>query len=178
MENLFKMFDPTRDDNEALPDIPGNYLVVLRLSSELPKSILIPELQTFVYHSNEYKVIYTGISKKGIRSRDYKQHFTGNAGKSTLRKSLGSLMEFPKIPRSKNKPEDGKTKFNDENEKKLSLWMKENLLLLYSTDKKTKAAIEEWEQELISDYNPPLNIQKNKNSVNKEYREMLQKLRK
>lgn len=131
MENSFKMFDPTRDDSKDLPDIPGNYLVVLRSDAELPKSSLTPEFHIITYHSNAYKVIYTGISQKGIRSRDYKQHFTGNAGKSTLRKSLGSLMGFPKIPRSMNKPEDGKTKFNDENEEELSLWMKKTIVTLF-----------------------------------------------
>lgn len=176
MEDSFKMFDPTRDDSKVLPNTKGNYLVVLRHSSELPKSELIPEFHTFNYHGNEYKIIYTGISKNRIRNRDYKQHFTGDAGKSTLRKSLGSLMGFPKIPRDKGK--NNKTKFNEENEATLTKWMKENLLLLYSTDKNTESEIEEWEQKLITDYNPPLNIRGNNNPINKEYREMLLNLRK
>ena len=52
-------------------------------------------------HLDVYK--RQGISTVSIRKRDYQQHFIGNnAGKSTLRKSLGSLMGFPKIPRDKN----------------------------------------------------------------------------
>ena len=172
MKDSFKMFDPTSDNYEELPNVPGNYLAVLRPSSELPQTEILPSYHTIVYKGNEYQILYTGISNNGIRKRDYKQHFTGNAGKSTLRKSLGSLMGFHKIPRDKAKPENGKTKFNEEDETKLSSWMKENLLLLYSTDKNTGAEMKKWEQELIAEYNPPLNIQENNNLINKEYREM------
>lgn len=178
MKNLFKMFDPKREDCKSLSDVKGNYLVVLRPASELPRTTLIPEYHVITFEGNEYKVVYTGISNKGIRSRDYKQHFTGNAGKSTLRKSLGSLMGFSKIPRDKGNPGNRKTKFNEEDESTLSEWMQENLLLLYSTVKNTKEEIEDWEEMLIADYNPPLNIQGNNNQVNMEYRNMLKNLRK
>jgi hypothetical protein len=55
--------------------------------------------------------------------------------------------------------------------------MRENLLLFYSVENRKKEQIETLEQEFINDYNPPLNILGNKNSVNKEYRALLKTLR-
>lgn len=177
MKDSFIFFDPMKDCCSTLPNIPGNYLIVLRPSSQLPQSGITPELRTVEYENIKYEVIYTGISNAGIRDRDYKQHFAGNnAGKSTLRKSLGCLMGFTKISRDKNKSRNKKTKFNKEDEEALSVWMKENLLLLYCTGNSTEE-IDKWEQELINLYNPPLNLLHNKNIVNKEYRANLKKLR-
>lgn len=174
----FKLFDPMRDKDLVLPDIPGNYLVVLRESSQLPQIQIVPELHSINYEDKHYQIIYTGISTKSIRKRDYKQHFTGNnAGKSTLRKSLGSLMGFSKIPRDKNNPDNGKTKFNESDEEILSQWMKENLLLFYNVEFTTKEQIEDFEEKLINEYNPPLNILGNNNLINKEYRALLKNLR-
>ena len=57
------------------------------------------------------------LVKKSLKKRDYKQHFAGNnSGGSTLRKSLGSLMGLKKIPRDKNNPFNGKTKFSETDE--------------------------------------------------------------
>ncbi len=177
MKDLFEPFDPMKDSQSTLPDIPGNYLIVLRKSSELPQIEIVPELHYIAYNNIHYPVVYTGISTKSIRKRDYKQHFTGNnAGKSTLRKSLGSLMGFSKIPRDKSNPQNGKTKFNIENEEKLSQWMKENLLVFHST-KRTTEEIETYEKELIQSLNPPLNIKSNTNPTNKGYRDLVRKLR-
>ena len=178
MKNSFKLFDPMKDCNSILPDIPGNYLIVLRTASQLPQIEISPEFHYIDYNNNHYPIIYTGISTISIRKRDYQQHFIGNnAGKSTLRKSLGSLMKFSKIPRDKNKPNNGKTKFNENDEEALSLWMRENLLLFYSVENRKKEQIEYLEQKLINDYNPPLNILGNNNSINKEYRALLKSLR-
>ncbi len=178
MENSFKLFNPMKDNSSNLPNIPGNYLIVLRESSQLPPIEITPELHAIDYKGNLYQVIYTGISTKSIRERDYKQHFTdNNAGKSTLRKSLGSLMGFSKIPRDKNNPHNKKTKFNEEDEKKLSKWMKENLLIFYNIENKEKKQIENLEKKLINDYNPPLNILGNNNLINHEYRALLKNLR-
>ena len=41
---------------------------------------------------DRYNVVYVGKSSKSLRIRDYKQHFTGTAGNSTIRKSLGCLL--------------------------------------------------------------------------------------
>ncbi len=167
----FELFDPMKDKEDKIPDKSGNYIVVLREKVELPVIDITP-----IYNMYKgYRVIYTGISSKSLRKRDYSQHFTGNnAGHSTLRKSLGSLMGLKKIPRDTKKPENGKTKFTDADEEKLSAWMKENLLLFFLCENEF-ATLEEF---LINKLNPPLNIQGNKNEVNQDYRDKLRKLRK
>ena len=67
-----------------------------------------------------------GQTKDGLYSRIGKQHFNGTGGTSTLRKSIGCLLGFPLIPRSKSNPNDGKTTFERSDEFKLSEWMKRN----------------------------------------------------
>ena len=86
-------------------------------------------------------------------------------------------MGFPKIPRDKNNPDNGKTKFNENDEERLSQWMRENLLLFYSVENREQEQIENLEKKLINDYNPPLNILGNNNPINKEYRALLKRLR-
>jgi hypothetical protein len=100
-------FDPESDSESDIPNLPGNYIICLKPNSKLPKSDFDFESSKF----NLLEVIYTGIAGKSLRKRDYKQHFTGNnAGSSTLRKSLGSLFGYKKVPRDKD-PSNGKTKF-------------------------------------------------------------------
>ena len=118
-------------------------------------------------------VIYTGIAGKSLRKRDYKQHFTGNnAGSSTLRKSLGSMFGYVKIPRDKD-PNTGKTKFKKTDEIKLSKWMQSNLTLYFKSNIKPEIL----EDVLIRELNPPLNLSKNSNSVNQGFRNKLSELR-
>ena len=125
METTFKLFNPQTMKASDLPDCPGNYLVVLaNESSRLPDVGIEPVYTKTEHNGMYYDVIYTGISTDSLRKRDYKQHFTGNnAGVSTLRKSLGSLMGMKKIPRDAGKPENGKTKFSENDEICLSNWM-------------------------------------------------------
>ena len=176
METAFKLFDPQTMDASVIPNSPGNYIIVLADEKAwLPREIQ-PQFTKIEYEGKEYAVIYTGISKN-LKRRDYDQHFTkNNAGQSTLRKSLGSLMGLRKTFRDKNNPENGKTKFIEEDEIHLSDWMKKNLLLLYKTNNADQAQKEE--EEMIRQYNPPLNIQKNSNRINKEFRNLLKELRK
>lgn len=171
----FSLFDPKKDQPIKIIDCPGNYVVLLRKGSKLPDggTSYVPIIVN--YDGNEYEVIYVGLSTKSLRKRDYKQHFTGNAGRSTLRKSLGSLMGLKKTWR--DKPKDGeqssKTKFIDEDEDRLSQWMEENLLMLY----KANGHSEVLETEMIQVLNPPLNLEKNTNTVNLSFRMNLKKLR-
>ena len=174
----FKMFDPQIHTENALPDEPGNYFVVLREGCHLPTIGIVPIMKKWEKSGMQCDIIYTGISKASLRKRDYAQHFTGNnAGESTLRKSLGSMMGFTQIPRDKNKPENGKTKFNPQDEETLSAWMKENLLLFYRPSASLKE-IEDNEADYIRRYNPPLNIMNNHNEENSLFREKLSELRK
>lgn len=181
MENVkdlnLGLFDPQHDAETSLPDGPGNYIVILRNSSTLPDVGIKPVMKTLEIGGRQFEVIYTGISSKSLRKRDYGQHFTGNnAGRSTLRKSLGSMMGLKKIPRDRNNPNNGKTKFADADEEKLSKWMRENLLLLYC--KVDEDNVKTLEEQLIAELNPPLNLQKNHNAENMAFRAKLSELRK
>jgi len=165
----FKKFDPKTDSEFNIPNLPGNYIICLKANSKLPDSDFTFETLKF----NSLDIIYTGIAGKSLRKRDFKQHFTGNnAGSSTLRKSLGSLFCYEKIPRDKD-PTNGKTKFRLAVEIELSNWMKKNLILFYVENTNPYSN----EQNLINKYNPPLNLSKNYNKINKEFRANLSKLR-
>ena len=107
----FRKFDPQTQLSSILPDSPGNYIVCLRKGSDLPEIGIEYEVKSF----QGLRVIYTGIAGKSLRKRDYRQHFNGNAGGSTLRKSIGSLFGYKKIPRDKD-PNSGKTKFSGQDE--------------------------------------------------------------
>lgn len=166
----FKLFDPKTADIETIPDQGGNYLLVLRNGSELPDIGITPHYKTHDGH----RVIYTGISQSSLRKRDFRQHFHGNAGGSTLRKSLGCLFGYPLIPRSKT-GEDRKTTLRPQDEERLSDWMHDNLLLYCKPDNQCATA----EEQLIKEFDPPLNLSKVPNpSPNTEYRNRLKQIRK
>lgn len=163
-------FNPLTDKEDKIPQSAGNYLICLKKGKSLPQG-LSPEPIYSVFDG--LQVLYTGIAGSNLRKRDFKQHFTGNnAGSSTLRKSLGVLFGYKKIPRDKN-TNSGKTKFNEQDEQKLTEWMRENLVMYYYTSLK----YEQVEKILIKHFNPPLNISGNKNEENKAFRIMLKKLR-
>lgn len=165
----FALFDPEKNDSEHIPDNPGNYIVCLKMNSKLPDIGVSCKMKT--YH--ELNVIYTGIAGKSLRKRDYRQHFTGNnAGSSTLRKSLGSMFGYAKIARDRD-PSNGKTKFKETDEIKLSEWMQSNLVVYFLSNLQP----DELENKLISELNPPLNLSKNSNTINLEFREKLSELR-
>lgn len=162
-------FDPKLDSEIKIPGQPGNYIVCLCKGSILPSVDIIPKMKKFA----GLNVVYTGIASQNLRERDYRQHFTGNnAGRSTLRKSIGSLMGLKKISRDKD-PSTGKTKFTASDESKLSRWMLSNLVLYFYANK----YFNRFEDELIQHFNPPLNLQGNNNSVNADFRNLLSKLR-
>jgi hypothetical protein len=162
-------FDPATDRETIIPNMPGNYMICLKQNSNLPKVSITPVLTSF----EGFKVIYTGIAGKSLRSRDFRQHFAGNnAGRSTLRKSLGVLFGYKQIPRDKD-PNTGKTKFGELDEEKLTKWMLNNLIMFYLQT----SEYESLEIEIINLFNPPLNLQGNHNSVNAEFRKLLLNLR-
>lgn len=166
MQNLF---DPLADLESSIADSSGNYILCLRPKSKLPKVSITPTLTTF----NGLQVIYTGIAGGSLRSRDYRQHFRGNnAGRSTLRKSLGVLFGYKLIPRDKD-PNTGKTKFDIADEMELTSWMCDNLLMftLPTSD------FDSIEIKLINHFNPPLNLKDNHNSINADFRQLLSSLR-
>jgi hypothetical protein len=163
------LFDPMIDSESKIPDKAGNYIICLRKGSSLPQVSVIPEFIKF----ENLDVIYTGIAGSSLRSRDYRQHFKGNnAGRSTLRKSLGVLFGYKKIPRDSD-PSTGKTKFSDVDESKLSEWMAKNLILFVLPNKDHDSL----ELDLINHFNPPLNLKDNHCWTNIEFRKLLSSLR-
>lgn len=73
-----------------------------------------------------------------------------------MRKSLGRLFGYELIPRDRNFDKNKKTKFNQEDENQLTIWMKHNLLVFYYPNENYKSL----EEKLIQKYNPPLNLDK------------------
>ena len=161
-------FDPKVDLESKIPDFSGNYILCLRKNSKLPTttSLTLNQLEGL-------DIIYTGIAGSSLRTRDYKQHFKGNnAGRSTLRKSLGVLFGYKSIPRDKD-PNTGKTKFRLEDEIELSEWMHTNLIMYFLPT----SDFNRIELELIKHFNPPLNLKDNKNIINADFRTQLSNLR-
>jgi hypothetical protein len=161
-------FEPNKDLENVIPDTCGNYIICLKKQSKLPISEYKVETQRF----DSLKVVYTGIAGKSLRKRDYRQHFKGNAGSSTLRKSLGVLFGYKLIPRDKN-PESRKTKFDLKDESELSEWMNLHLVMYFLPN----SDFDDLENQLIDKLNPPLNLDKNKNLVNISFRKRLSELR-
>ena len=168
----FKIFDPMTMDSNMLPNVAGNYVFLLRKGSQLPQVDINPQIPELTLDGNTYQAIYTGIASKSLRGRDYRAHFIGNdASRSTLRKSIGSLFGYDLIPRKEG---DLKyKKFKPADEEKLTEWMMSNLLLAFVEN----ADPESMEDKLIAELNPPLNLDKNDNTVNAEFRALLSKLR-
>lgn len=168
----FKIFDPMTMDSNMLPNVAGNYVFLLRKGSQLPQVDINPQIPEVTLDGNTYQAIYTGIASESLRQRVYRIHFIGNnASRSTLRKSIGSLFGYDLIPRKEG---DSKhKKFKPADEEKLTEWMKNNLLLAFVENADPKLM----EDKLIIELNPPLNLDKNDNTVNAEFRALLSKLR-
>jgi hypothetical protein len=161
-------FDPAVDSSSVLPDSCGNYLICLKPNAEFPVLPVKPSFTLF----NGLRVLYTGIAGTSLRHRDFKAHFNGQAGRSTLRKSVGVLFGYKLIPRDSD-PTTGKTTFDAADETRLTAWMRENLLLFfYSTSNYGPL-----EPSLIHHFNPPLNLKDCKGYTNREFRAMLAGLR-
>ena len=174
----YKLFDPMKLDKGLPPEKPGNYIFLLRHGMKLPEDVICeqPMFTTLKYEGTEYEVLYTGVTSKTLYERVFKTHLFGNnAGKSTLRKSLGCLWGYPFIYRDKNPNPNRtpKTKYREEDELSITQWMKTNLLVLVAPN----ANYEDDETELIETFNPPLNLDKNHNAINLHYRTMIKALR-
>ena len=168
----FKLFDPMTMDSNTLPNVAGNYVFLLHKGSQLPKVDIEPKIPEVTLDGNTYQAIYTGIASENLRQRVYRTHFvSNNASRSTLRKSIGSLIGYDLIPRKEGDLKH--KKFKPANEEKLTEWMMSNMLLAFVE----KADPEPLEEKLIAELNPPLNLDKNTNMVNKEFRALLSKLR-
>lgn len=162
-------FDPKTDSETIIANSSGNYILCLKKNLKLPTVSIKPILTNF----EGLQVIYTGIAGGSLRTRDFRQHFKGNnAGRSTLRKSLGVLFGYKQIPRD-SEPTTGKTKFGNADEQKLSEWMCTNLIMYFLPTSDFNSI----EIELINHFNPPLNLKDNSNIINADFRRLLSSLR-
>lgn len=173
----FKVFNPLSDDIDKLPKAAGNYVFLLKKGIPFPiKGIRnIPIVREITLGEKEYQLIYTGIVKptstaSNLQKRIGKQHFGENAGRSTLRLSLGSLMGFTKIFRDSSQKH---LKFKKTDEQKLTDWMQNSLIVLYYVNYNCGND----EENMISALNPPLNLDKNHCCENAEFRSELSNLR-
>ena len=165
------LFDPKNDSPKILPQDAGYYIICFKKNSTIPS-----KLKNAIFtQCRNLRVLYVGITnaKKGIKGRDYRKHFNGNAGGSTLRKSIGVLFEYKLIARDKN-TSNNKKKFSKDDELELSDWMKNNLCFFYRVLQSPDII----EQKLINLFNPPLNLNKTKHIIeNKEIRQRISFLR-
>lgn len=173
----FKVFEPLNDDKNQLPNAAGNYVILLRKGIPMPmKGIThMPIICEITLNNKEYQLIYTGIVKttstsSNLRKRIGGQHFGENAGRSTLRLSLGCLMGFTKIFRDNRRKH---LKFKKTDEQKLTDWMLNSLIVLYYVNCDSNND----EDNMISTFNPPLNLDKNYCEENAEFRSELSYLR-
>lgn len=173
----FKVFDPLNDDKTQLPNAAGNYVVLLRKGIPMPMKGIshTPIICEITLNNKEYQLIYTGIVKttstsSNLRKRIGGQHFGENSGRSTLRLSLGCLMGFMKIFRDNRRKH---LKFKKTDEQQLTDWMLNSLIVLYYVNCNSNND----EDNMISTFNPPLNLDKNYCEENAEFRSELSYLR-
>ncbi len=162
--NNMNIFNPHEHTKEDLPDEKGIYIIVSKDLDCLPVNMR----QLNYSFIGESPVIYVGISGKGLRRRDYKNHFNGSARISTLRKSLGVILGL-----EKEKLIGSKYKFIKSDEQKLTNWMKQNLTLHYMILEEPSI----YEKDLIIELAPPLNLTYNKDEKNSVFRRKLKEMR-
>lgn len=143
----YQEYDPLVDSSESIPEKPGSMIVVLRYMSNCPETWNL-KLREF----EGQEVLFVGDTKN-LRNRIARDHLGNNSSLSSLRISLGCLHGMHQIDRDKI-PDGVHFKFSSWDEKWLTKWMKENLLVYYTEspyyDRITKL-------NLLS-LNPPLNL--------------------
>ena len=172
----FKAFDPGRDSKDVLPKKAGNYVVLLKKETPFPMFSggvgYMPVIRDITFEGSTYQLIYTG-STSDLCRRIGTNHFGEgtDAGRSTLRLSLGCLMGFTKIFRDQTEEH---LKFRNADEQRLTEWMQEHLHVLYYENPQYKID----EKSMIFALNPPLNISRNRWKENAAFRSELSELRK
>lgn len=174
VESIINHFDKTCKkylDVKQFSQLPGIYAIYF-LGDRFP-------------HFSEIKknqIIYIGKTESNQEKRDAKTHFaTGKTGSSTVRKSIGSILNssitLNPIPRNEidfEKRRFSHFKFDSISEEKITEWMKSNLGLAFFEYPKSKIEIDNLETELINYVCPILNISKN---IKNKYRLEISSLR-
>lgn len=169
--DAFTLYNPAIGSPQEIPTAAGNYIVVFREGCGLPDTGHPVQMAKF----RGMDILYTGVAgpSSGLRRRITWAHFGNNAGRSTLRLSLGVLLGFTLVPRDAKNPGNGHVRFCPAEEARLTEWMKDNLLVYYFPNDDYEAM----ENELIATLNPPLNLSKNANPVNCEIRALISQRR-
>lgn len=132
----------------------------------------------------KHQLIYVGKTESSQEKRDAKTHFSdGKTGSSTVRKSIGALLyndgyELHPIPRNDKDVLNNRFShfiFDDNGEKVLTKWMKDNLSLSFYEYDIDKASMKYLETNIIQAIIPILNIQENPHNA---FRSKLRELRK
>lgn len=163
----FTLFDPVKGQRADLPAVEGTYVVVLKSGCDIPDVLGNFKYTEVSINGVDYRVLYTGVASD-LKRRIWTNHLHGNGGNSTLRKTLGSLFGYQKVPRDKNYQMNKKTKFGEEDEDSLTDWMERNLLFAYLANNKRY----ELESCLIDALLPPLNVEGSKASTLKRVQEL------
>jgi predicted GIY-YIG superfamily endonuclease len=158
-------------DSLNVPNSPGNYIWLLKDGCNLPqpKSMPNPIFNRIKVGDKELRAFYTGIGDN--LSQRFRTHLNGRIARSTLRKSIAALMELPF--ESYLSGTKKKHRLSDEDEKKVSSWLRSNCILMYKGNKDC----ESMEQDLINELDPPLNIKGNPHHNNSSYVNLLSQLR-
>lgn len=118
---------------------------------------------------NKHQLVYVGKTESSQEKRDAKTHFaTGKTGSSTVRKSIGALLNtetsLTPIPRNNSDYKKGRFshfKFDQQSEELITHWMKNNLALSFYEFNGSKEDLKILETALIEKVVPILNITKN-----------------
>ena len=151
---------------QKFSDKPGIYAVHF-MGNAFPVYALKP---------SDNEIIYIGKTEKSQASRDANTHFaTGKSGSSTLRRSVGALMQkgakLKPIPRSTSETSENRFTnymFDVPSEKLITDWMVKNLGLSFYEFTGSTEELDELETSLIKALKPMLNIDP-KNTENPHY---------
>ena len=111
-------------------------------------------------------ILYIGKSDKSVKKRTIKTHFANQkTGSSTVRRSLGAILKdelnLIPVPRSMSESRCRDFTFINESEKKLTMWMINNLSIGFYNYSAGKKKLKALEIELIKELAPILNIKHN-----------------
>ena len=141
----FEEYDPLVDEPESIPEEAGSYIVVCREEGE-GFGLMAGEPQEF----EGQDAIYVGSSDN---LREVADLFKGNAIQTPLRLVIGALHYLNPV-----KTKAG-NRFSAEDERRLSKWMKENLLVYWQAnpdhEKVTKLLLDELDPALNFDHESP-----------------------
>lgn len=157
-----RMLTEVMRETEAVPDVPGLYAIFCsdRQALDLLGHALSARLEPGLLYVGDTgaRVMGDGTFSSGtLRTRVLANHFGNgaNAGGSTLRLTLGSLLidDLGLVPC----PRGSRTRFTDESEVRLTGWMR-SFLLLSCWPAPSSPALTGLEKTVIARLHPPLDL--------------------